>query len=271
MEYFVGPGLHTVLKARRPIGFHGLGTRQPTMVLTHVEALDKAIVLPHVLEVGCGKGYCTLFLADLAQRHVYFHGVDLVEKHVRCADADNCHGARVQFHVGDAHAWECPGGLKFDLIFGCESMCHLDPDVFVAHAASMMNPGARLVIIDGFRGRHWNLCSDLCKDAMRLAERGFRVNAMPTKAAWKSACDAHGLRLVRDVDMTEEATPFWAAGCRLASAIMCLPWLVRLYMRSSRARRETVGNVVACAMVAHALAGGSAEYGMLVFENSQLM
>jgi len=256
--------MHTVLDAGPPIGFQGCGTRQPTLILKWIDTHTH--VQKNVMEVGCGRGYCTLFLAGLTGDNVHFHGIDLLKKHIDCACKLNVHVPRVQFHVEDAYRYNPQNDLKFDIIFGCESMCHLDPDEFIQHAKEWMNPGAKLIIIDGFRGPHWSDCDEMYRTAMRLAEYGFRINGMPSKAMWKNACERAGLRLLDDIDLTNEAIPFWSLGHRIASIILQFPWLVRRYMNSSEERKETVSNLIASCMVSHALVGKSAEYGGLVFE-----
>ena len=281
LQWFFGPGMHTTLDAGPPIGFQGRGTRQSAMVLKHIDTSPRPGVLEvglkhvdpdtplrpvRVLEVGCGRGHCTLFLAGLTPHNVYFHGVDLLGRHIDYAEEANVYGPRVQFHSGDACEWEPPDGIKFDLVFGCESMCHLEPERFIKHVKKFMNEGAKLIIIDGFRSAHFPRCDEMYKSAMVLVEQGFRINEMPSKTTWKRACEGNGMRPLEDIDYTEEAVPFWSLSYRIASLLLYFPRLVRLYAKSCQRRKETVMNLAASCMVAHALEGGAAEYGMLVFK-----
>lgn len=263
MQLLFGHGMHTVLNAGPPVGFQGRGTRQPAMLLKYIGTDDPSRTV-RVLEIGCGRGYCTLFLAGLTPANVHFHGVDLLAKHIEYAEEINAYRSRVHFHTGDACKWEPPDEMKFDLVFGCESLCHLDHTSFVKHISKFMNKGAKLVIIDGFRGRHWSQCDDLYRQAMTIVEMGFKCDEMVSKEAWTRECSEVGMQLLDDIDYSGEATPFWSAVYRIASLLLYFPQLICFYAKSSQERKETVSNFAACCMVAHALAGKSAEYGALV-------
>ena len=68
---------------------------------------------------------------------------------------------------------------------------------------------------------------------------------------------AVGLHLIKNVDLTSEALPFWTTGWRLARIALRLIPFVR-YLRLS-------GNLLSVATTAHAMRG-AAEYGELVFQ-----
>lgn len=99
LEYFLGPGMHTCMYAAHPVGRQGGTTRQPALVLAELRACDAK----KALEIGCGKGHCSLFLAGMC-RDVAFHGIDLVYKNVQAAKADARIGdmPNATFDVGDA-------------------------------------------------------------------------------------------------------------------------------------------------------------------------
>ena len=100
-----------------------------------------------------------------------------------------------------------------------------------------------------------------------LAESGFRISAMPSKALWKKLAAAHGFVLIRELDLTHEALPFWVLGWRMARVVLLFPALVRPVMGLSEACRETAANLMSVATTAHAMRDrAAAEYGMLVFE-----
>lgn len=237
-----------------------------------------------VLEVGCGRGHCTLCLAQRLPEGVDFVGLDLVPCHIedarrRCPllDPSSSSSTNVRFVVGDVlldHTTLQQGG-PYDVIFGCESLCYMDTPrkarTFLRQAHRMLVPATgRLVIIDGFRSPSFATCPPDQRRAMRIAEEGFRIGhhnggGMPSKAAWRRWGEAAGFRVVRDVDLTEEARPFWNLGWRVAHTLLAV--LPAWVFRRSIVKHwpETAANFQAVAMVAHALRGrGAAEYGMLV-------
>ena len=124
------------------------------------------------------------------------------------------------------------------------------------------------MIVDGFRTSSFDRLDADVREAMNLAESGFRIRRMPSKEAWDALALQNGLRRVQDVDLTPEALAFWTRGWRAARLLMTLfPSLVRRYLRSAdRNRRETGASFVAVLMTAYAMALGSAEYGVLTFE-----
>jgi 2-polyprenyl-3-methyl-5-hydroxy-6-metoxy-1,4-benzoquinol methylase len=271
LEAFGGPGLHTQLHASHPIGFQGGGTRQPAFVLAELRSVNAT----RVLEIGCGRGHCTLWLAGAAP-DVSFTGIDLVPRHICVArDAGSKGGhSNVSFHVRDVTdlCSETTELGKFDLIFGCEALCHMDTTknatAFIRSASTMLRPGGRLVIIDGFRSDTFNTFSPDQQTAMLLAESGFRICAMPSKVLWRQLAMESGFRgpPVRDMDLTKEALPFWTRGWRVARVVLLFPSLVHAFMTCSTSRRETAASLLSVATTAHAMHSRSAEYGMLVFE-----
>lgn len=69
-----------------------------------------------------------------------------------------------------------------------------------------------------------------------------------------------GLRLIKSVDLTHEVLPFWRRGWRVARTVLrLLPFVRRLLPV------HTAENLLSVATTAHAMAGGTAEYGVLVF------
>ncbi len=267
LENFVGPGLHSCMTAPHPIKKQGGGTRQPSLIFSEVRAVNAK----HVLEVGCGRGHCSLFLAGIAP-DVEFEGFDLVPRHVSVAQNDARIGghANVSFAVVDVTNINATDSKTYDIIFGCESLCHMDDEQavegFLRSATPLLRTGGRLVIIDGFRTSAFDDLTSNQRSAMLLAESGFRIKAMPSKGLWKRFCQAHGFKLVRDIDLTREALPFWTLGWRVARVVLLFPFVVRFLLRSSAERKETVANLLSVTMTAHAMRAGSAEYGMLVFE-----
>jgi hypothetical protein len=176
----------------------------------------------------------------------------------------------VQFSIGDAtrlHELR----TQFDLIFSVEAMCHLDTDQqmrdFLNSASSALNPKGKIVLVDGFRSPTFDTCSPSQQLAMRLAERGFRIRRMPSKALWASLASEYGLTLVRDVDLTHQVLPFWRFGWRFAHAALRFSLLIKWIVSSSMNKRETGANLLSVSTAAHAFRNkGSAEYGVLVLQ-----
>jgi len=278
LELCVGPGMHTELCAPPPILCFGGHTRQAVLVLAEVAAVTErtdrqwaelgdrtADARASVLEVGFGRGYCLMFLAGLLP-HIHFHGVDRVQRHLQLGGCACQKGgySNVELFVGDgAEFLSSMTDTVYDVVFGVESLCHLDTPAkrkaFVASAARRLTfPGGRLVVVDGFRSAGFDDAPEDHRTAMRLAERGFNIRAMPSKAEWVQQASAEGLHLVRSLDLTSEGLPFWTLGWRIARCLLrLLPFVRTLGVGTD--------NLLAVAMTAHAMRE-AAEYGVLVFE-----
>lgn len=257
----IGAGMHTVLTAPKPIGWHALGTRQATLVLAEVCAVRAR----RVLELGCGRGYCTLWLAALCP-DVQFDAIDLLDEHVRVARSDaNQAGLRnVRFILGDMNS-HFEG--QYDIVFGVESLCYVTSlPSFLRRVRQLLQPIGRLVIVDGFRSAGILSCSPDLRAAMQYVENGFCINTIHSKAHWTRWAKLSGLRPLVDRDFTIESLPFWLLGWWATRWVLKFPRLLRLYMNSSDRRRATVGTMCAITMVAHVLQdSAAAEYGLLVF------
>lgn len=264
LEWFVGPGMHSVLRLPHPVHCDTGHAIQPTYVLREIERIRGR----DVLEVGSGRGYCTLFLAALL-RDARFSGIDLVQRHVDVANAAVAAGNYPNAAFAQGDATDLPGRARsYDVIFGVESLCHLDEvdkmRAFLRGAAQLLRRTGRIVIVDGFRAAHYASAPRDQQLAMVLAERGFRVRRMPSKAEWIERAAEVGLRVLDNINLTHQALPFWTLGWRVSRAALRCPNLVRLAAASSPARAQTAASLLSVATTAHALRG-AAEYGVLVF------
>jgi SAM-dependent methyltransferase len=228
LETAMGPGMHTKL---------GHMT-QEMLILNEIREHGD---VSDVLEVGCGRGSCSLFLAEALGGKVSFTGVDLVGRHVEVAKAECCLrdlDGIVEFVQGDVCGdwakWEsataAKKGQKYQVIFGVESLCHMDSKEkvcsFIRQASRRLSTGGRLVIVDGFRCRMWEKAGAEHKMAMRLAESGFKICRMPSKADWIRAGGDEDMTFVSSVDLTGDALPYWTFGWRLARFVLyCGEWV----------------------------------------------
>ena len=258
LEKIVGPGMRTLLTP--PLPGRRSNARQCEFIMP--------LIRGRVLEVGCGRGFCSMYLAGCFPP-TRFVGVDVVDRHVEVASRMACDVGypNVEFQQRDMlQSWE-DDDRCFGMIFGVESLCYMDTEgkrrLFMLRTAAKLEEMGRLVIIDGFRSDWFDTAPVDLQVAMCLAERGFRIRRIPSKSDWIRAAKASGLRLVCDQSLTAEALPFWTLGWRIARSILhTFPYFSRWLVR---ARPETAANLLAVATTAYALRGGVAEYGMLVF------
>jgi SAM-dependent methyltransferase len=96
------------------------------------------------VELGCGTGYVSAWLARLGARPV---GVDLAGRQLRIARAlQQEHG--LPFPLVQADAERPPlAGRRFDLVISEYGLTGCDPGRWVPEAARLLRPGGRLVVL----------------------------------------------------------------------------------------------------------------------------
>ena len=97
-----------------------------------------------VLEIGCGTGETTRFVADRAS-HVA--ALDLSPEMVRIARERSSGISNVEYHVADAVAWDYPEA-RFDAVVSIATLHHLPCEPTLAAMARTLRPGGVLLILD---------------------------------------------------------------------------------------------------------------------------
>jgi SAM-dependent methyltransferase len=278
LEFLTGcNAMHTDLVPAQKLPFAAKHLKQLMYVMMNMpHNRPMRTTSSNVLEVGFGKGSNSIFLRALKPSGVKFFGLDVLPAHVQYAKKSAANlgfDDNVEFHLGDAG--NMPAAIMantYDLIFGIESLCYLDTDNsvegFLSFASKSLSPGGKIVIVDGFRADDFETLSADVRRAMELAESGFRIRRMASKATWKQLSERQGGFVVReDVDLTSESLPFWRKWWRFAHLLLRFaPFLVRKYLEKGGERTETFANFVSVCMTAYAMALGSAKYGVLVLE-----
>jgi SAM-dependent methyltransferase len=274
LEFFTGSNaMHTNLVS--PVKLPYVANHLKQLMYVMMSMTRTCGAASNVLEVGFGKGSNSIFLRALNLVGFKFFALDVVPAHVQYATdyAAKIGYQDVQFHLGDAA--NPPVAITrnmYDMIFGIESFCHLDTaqsvDAFLHFASTNLKSGGKLVIVDGFRADNFETLHVEVQKAMELAESGFRIRRMTSKAVWKKLLAQKGGFVVReDLDLTLEALPFWTKGWRLGHLLLRFaPWLVCRYTKKGGERYETFANLVSVCMTAYAMALGSFTYGVLVIE-----
>ena len=264
----VGPGMHSRMSLPGT-GLSWAAGNVPALVLAAMR-IDIADANAKVLEFGCGRGFCTLAMAALAPR-VQFLGVDATSAHIRTARsaAGGASYANSQFVHGDGTCvLRSTAGL--DGVFAVEALCHLrgskERRRFLWTVGQNLRPGARLVMLDGFRTDGFAACDENTQTALEIAERGMHIFPLSTPREWIDTAETVGLGLVLEQDCTQRVLPFWRVGWRVARTLLPLARLLTAVSGGSGRGVHSVGNLLAAATTAHAMQEGAATYRLLVFE-----
>ncbi len=105
-----------------------------------------------VLEIGCGTGAMTRFLAQRSDFSGNVLGIDQSPAFVKAASGfaqDENLSDRVDFQVGDAHSLDFPPAT-FDAVIAHTLISHVtDPEAVVREMVRVVRPGGTVAIFDG--------------------------------------------------------------------------------------------------------------------------
>ncbi len=189
-----GPGVST-----REAAFHYVDE----LIL---ETLPSDVAKPTIVDLGCGLGASLLYLAgriDMKGEGITISPLQVARAAKMVAEAGA--GARVRCREGNYLSLPDDLAGTADLTFSIEAFLHSpDADRYFREAVRTLRPGGKLVICDDF------LTSAALPDAPRAARwlEEFRTNwhvgSLLTVDQVRTRAAAHGLVLVRDLDLTPE-------------------------------------------------------------------
>jgi len=263
-----GIGLHSKFLFPKPICSVVSILAQAALVLKEI----RHVRAKNVLEIGCGQGFCTIFLATLCP-HVFFHGNDIVPKHIEIATKNKelAKFKNTGFSLCDATTFDNLQPDDLDLISSVEALCHLDTSKkrhdFLTNSYNRLCGHGRIVIIDGFRSFNFDQSSANQQNAMRLVESGFRFRPMQKKRKWIDLARDLNSELVEDRTLTQEVLFFLKIGWRRASFVLRFDFIL-MHLKHFNINIEQIsGNFLSVATTAHAFKErGTAEYGMIVLQ-----
>ena len=143
---------------------------QPRIVAEQVQKLGAT----KVLELGCGKGFNSRFLAQ-HYPNVQFVGIDLTPSHIAIANRKASNFSNLTFQLGDFNSLNFPS-QSFDVVFACECLCHAHQHrIALAEIFRLLRQGGKLVIFDGYRQAKLASFSQELQIATQLIEIGMAV------------------------------------------------------------------------------------------------
>lgn len=193
-----------------------------------VSAQIQAIQAQQVLELGSGKGFNSVFLA---QEHptVNIIGVDLTPHHVQIARCKAAQIPNLAFRVGDFNQLDLPD-RSVDLAFGVDCLCHAaDSKTVLTELYRVLKPGGRLVVFDGYRRADLATFSPEMQLAMQLTEVTMAVrHGFPVLADWLAVAESVGFTAIGQQDQTQAILPNLYEVQALAQRYFRRPWRAKL-------------------------------------------
>lgn len=221
-------------------------------LLIHLAQTAQVQLGAHILDVGCGFGGSSIYLAHKYQATVTGMTISHVQATMARQAAKQA-GVSSHFLVMDADNISLRD--KFDVVWSIEAISHFaHKPGFFSEAAAMLKPGGTLAIIDWFKGN--NLSASRQRSYISPIERGMLVE-LETLTDYAEMIQAAGLEVTAVSDLSERCSKTWdiCAGLITNRALWRLAGdagveFIR-FLRSFNAMRK-------------GFASGSFVYGMLI-------
>lgn len=162
----------------------------------------------NVLELGCGKGVNSIFLAN-QNPNVNFLGIDLTPLHISYAQKKSKDLKNIQFARGNFQNLDFIEPESFNLMFEVESICHAtDMKLVLNEAYRVLKPGGRLIVIDGFREKDFSQHSSELQTAAVLVEKCMGVaKSFMEIDEWLEIAHASNFKLLRAENLSFAVMP----------------------------------------------------------------
>lgn len=188
-----------------------------------------------ILDLGCGVG-ATVRSAAAAFPSAHVLGITLVPWQVETGNAWNRRlgiHPRARLDLADYTSTALPPA-SVDGALAIESACHAagsDKAPFIAEAARVLRPGARLVVADAFLKNPARALDPLSARLNALLNQSFVLPQLPQIEHFTAALARRGFTAVTAEDIS------W----RVAPSVMYAPYVVASFVLRKLLRHETLG------------------------------
>ncbi len=197
---------------------------QPKIVATQISNLGAK----DVLELGCGKGFNSYFLAQ-QYPEVHFTGVDLTPLHIEIASQKAATLSNLNFKQGNFNQLEFLDD-SFDILFAVECLCHApQAKIPLAEIFRVLRPDGQLVVFDGFRNLKLEQYSKSLQIATNLTEISMAVeNGFGEIQDWTDTAKSIGFHIQTIENISFAIQPTLSKLQNLSLKLFCLSWKAKL-------------------------------------------
>jgi arsenite methyltransferase len=176
---------------------------QPQIVGEQINQLSAK----EVLEIGCGKGFNSQFLAE-QYPNVKFTGVDLTPLHIKIASQKASKIHNLSFQIGNFNQLNFPDE-SFDIVFAVECLCHAkQPQTPLAEIFRILRPGGQLIVFDGYRKAKLATFDRELQRATCLIETSMAVqHGFPEIQQWLDVANSAGFYVEKSEDLSFAILP----------------------------------------------------------------
>ncbi len=220
--------------------------RHPLSILSFI----KKHSIKEVLELGCGQGFNSLFLAEHLPA-VRFTAIDLtpanIERAQAKARAKNL--VNLEFRQGDFNALPYPDA-QFDFIFAIECLCHSqDHSQTLCEIYRLLASRGYLLVYDGYQEKpneqldlDWQLANEIFSVA-------FAVKQFAPWPEWHQIACRIGLEMLEEVDYSQAILPnlqrFQEGGMKVFQYPLLTKLLLQLRLFPTALIKHSIAGIVA--------------------------
>ncbi|HYW17792.1 MAG TPA: class I SAM-dependent methyltransferase [Nodularia sp. (in: cyanobacteria)] len=197
---------------------------QPRVVAEQISKLDAKTVL----ELGCGKGFNSCFLAE-QYPEVSFTGIDLTPSHIKIANKKADNFSNLSFQEGNFNQLNFLD-QSFDVVFAFECLCHASPvEIPLAEIFRVLRPGGKLIVFDGYRKIKLEQLPELLQTASLLVEVSMAVQQGFSQIDdWNVIAQSIGFQIQAIEDVSLAIQPTLSKLQKLSLTLFSLSWKAKI-------------------------------------------
>jgi len=198
--------------------------------VNEIVELIKASKAKKVLELGCGKGFNSIYLAK-KMPDVKFSGIDITDEHLKIACRKSRHIKNLNFTYGDFHQLDYEND-SFDLIFELEAICHArDSRKVLKEAYRTLKKEGQFVVYDGFRHSGFEDLPENLIQAATITEKALAVDRFEKINIWMETAYREGFKLKLDKDLSKAIMPNLGKLQLMARKYFDNPFLTKMFLK----------------------------------------
>lgn len=159
----------------------------------------------NVLELGCGKGFNSILLAE-KYKSSKFYGIDISKTQLNYAKRKEKNFHNLKFYRGDFQNLSHFHSNSFDLIFGVEALCYAENvDTLLKEVNRVLKKGGKFIIYDAFRVS--TLQNNFEKENISLCEKAMAVNQFHLISYWLNMAQSNCFKIDINNDISYAIMP----------------------------------------------------------------
>lgn len=234
-------------------------------LLNQIKFVEEYIVKNNakdVLELGCGRGGNSIYLAEKYPEKNFF-GLDLTKTQLEYAVKKSKHLKNFQVQEGDFNKLNFLEN-QFDVVFVFEALCYsLDKENVLRQVKNILKPGGLFIIIDGY----WRDYVDLDKTEAKvkeLIEIGMALKNLDSYSVLKDAVNKADFQIIYEKEIAKLILPNAERFEKFAESFFKFGWLANLIIKIFP--NKLTFNIISGYLIAETIRRGLSKYYITILK-----